>query len=150
MNKNLPNSKLAFALVEILVVIGMLTVLFAIVLIAINPAKQFSQANNTQRRNDVSIILNAIHQYAKDNEGNLPAKITTTATNMGSGATDIDICADLVPTYMVKLPVDPSDGSYADCTDYDTKYNVSKSLSTNRVTVAAANSELGETISITK
>ena len=42
--------KQGFTLIELLVVIGILTVLLAIVLIAINPGKQFSQANNTQRR----------------------------------------------------------------------------------------------------
>ncbi len=145
-----PKSKSAFTLVEILVVIGMLTVLFAIVLIAINPARQFSQANNTQRRSDVSAILNAIHQYSADNKGDLPDGITSTATNIGSGTTDIDICAALVPTYIAKMPVDPTAGAYTDCTDYDTNYNVSKSASNNRVTVTAAGPELGETITVTR
>ncbi len=52
--------------------------LLSITLIAINPAKQFSQANDTKRRSDVNAILNAIDQYAADNKGQLPASITTT------------------------------------------------------------------------
>src|SRR5689334_22363540 len=67
-----------FTLIELLVVIGILAVLLAITLIAINPAKQFSQANNTKRRSDVNAILNAIDQYAADNKGSLPTNINTT------------------------------------------------------------------------
>src|SRR5690348_18359441 len=64
-----------FTLIELLVVIGILAVLLAITLIAINPAKQFSQSNDTKRRSDVNAILNAIDQYAADNAGALPAGI---------------------------------------------------------------------------
>ena len=54
--------KQGFTLIELLVVIGILAVLLAITLIAINPAKQFAQANNTQRSSDVNTLLNAIHR----------------------------------------------------------------------------------------
>src|SRR3990167_4308182 len=74
------NAKHGFTLIELLVVIGILTVLLAIVLIAINPAKQFAQANNTQRRSDVNSILNAIHQYAADNKGIITALGIPTGT----------------------------------------------------------------------
>ena len=46
-----------FTLIEILVVLGILAIILAIVLVAINPGRQFSQANNTQRRNDVNAVL---------------------------------------------------------------------------------------------
>ena len=49
-----------FTLIEILVVIGIIAILAAIVIIAINPAKQFAQARNTQRTANVNAILNAI------------------------------------------------------------------------------------------
>src|SRR6266849_3374438 len=74
-----------FTLIELLVVIGILAVLLSIVLIAINPAKQFSQANNTKRRSDVNAILNAIDQYAADNKGTLPAGV-------GAGCTTAAPC----------------------------------------------------------
>src|SRR3954468_500341 len=64
-----------FTLIELLVVIGILAILLAITLIAINPARQFSQANNTKRSSDVNAILNAIGQYQAENHGALPANM---------------------------------------------------------------------------
>lgn len=144
------SSHQGFTLIELIVVIGILAVLLAIVLVAINPARQFSQANNTQRRSDVNAILNAIHQYAADNDGDLPAAITTTPTNVGNA--DINICANLAPTYIAEMPFDPTDATahYTSCADYDAGYNVSKSATNSRVTVTAPSAELSETISVTR
>jgi len=142
-----------FTLIELLVVVGILAVLLSIVLIAINPAKQFSQANNTKRRSDVNAILNAIDQYAADNKGSLPTGITTTDQDIKkiSGA---DICASLVTKYLAALPVDPKTGGGApitDCTSaYDTHYHVIQSGADNRVTVTAPDAELSENISVTR
>ncbi len=69
--KKLQTSQRGFTLIELLVVIGILAVLLAIVLVAINPARQFAQANDTKRSSDVNAILNAMHQYAADNKGSL-------------------------------------------------------------------------------
>ena len=68
-----------FTLIELLVVIGILAILLSIVLIAINPARQFGQANDTKRQSAVTQILNAVGAYAADNKGQLPAAITTSA-----------------------------------------------------------------------
>lgn len=147
-----------FTLIELLVVIGILAVLLAITLIAINPARQFSQANNTQRSSDVNSILNGVHQYMADNNGTPPSGITATATNIGSGATDVNLCTSLVTTYIADIPVDPTAGSRSytsgDCTQasatYNTGYNISSSATDNRITVVAPSAELGATISVTR
>src|SRR6185437_14162204 len=96
-----------FTLIELLVVIGILAVLLAITLIAINPAKQFSQANNTKRRSDVNAILNAVDQYAADNKGALPPGISTCTqvapciiTNDAAITPHADICSSLVTKYL--------------------------------------------------
>lgn len=161
-NKGLPADRQGFTLIELLVVIGILAVLLSIVLIAINPARQFSQANNTKRRNDVTAILNAIGQYSADNKGVLPADIPTEDPNTPDSEAEnvstagADICADLVPTYISALPADPktNDGvAVGPCpTDpdtYDTGYQVVKDTD-GRVTVSANQAELSETISVTR
>lgn len=101
-----------FTLIELLVVIGILAILLAITLIAINPARQFGQANDTKRRSDVTALLNAIGQYAASNSGNLPGAIdsaTVSATPvLISGANFPTLCDDLIPNYLPAIPKDPS------------------------------------------
>ena len=140
-----------FTLIELLVVIGILTILLAITLVAINPSRQFSQANNTQRRSDVNAILSAIHQYGADNNGDLTALglgTTLPATNIDAAGV-ADMCAPLVPVYLAEMPVDPQTGSFTDCATYDTQYSVSVG-SSNRVTISAPDAELGEVIDVTR
>ena len=142
-----------FTLIELLVVIGILAVLLAITLIAINPARQFAQANNTKRTSDVNAILNAINQYMADNKGNVPTGITTTAQEISNTAANI--CVDLVTRYMAALPSDPKDGvpagSVTTCgATYSTKYRVVKNSTDNRITVDAMNPELSATITVTR
>lgn len=102
----LKNSQSGFTLIEILVVIGIIAVLAAIVLIAINPARQFAQARDTQRTSNTNAILNAIGQYTADHQGEIPTSIPA------SGEDDIDssLCGELIPTYMPALPTDPASG----------------------------------------
>lgn len=159
---NLPKirSIRGFTLIELLVVIGILAILLAIVLVAINPARQFSQSNNTQRKSDVNAILNAVHQYAADSKGTLPAGITTTVQLItDSGAVDtVDLCTPLVTRYLADLPLDPTAGTESPtssvCTavgaDYSTGYTIAVSATDNRITVTAPSAELGESITVTR
>lgn len=141
-----------FTLIELLVVIGILAVLLAITLIAINPARQFSQANNTKRSSDVNAVLNAVGQYAADKKGVLPTGVTTTSQIINTTAANI--CADLVPQYLAALPVDPltnNGTAVTDCTAaYNTNYTVVKSATDNRITVTAPAAELGVILSVTR
>ena len=148
--KNLLEKEKGFTLVELLVVIGILTILLSIVLIAINPARQFAQSNNTKRRADLVALINAVHEYSADNNGQLPSGIDGTPTNVGSAVGDVDICSDLVDTYIAEMPTDPQDGTFTDCTDYDTGYEISTSGTSGRVTVSAPSAELSETIELTR
>lgn len=145
------SNKKGFTLVEVLLVVVIIAILAAIVIVAINPARQISQANNAQRSADVKAMIDAVHEYAIDNRGALPAGITTTATVVGSGTGQIDICGDLVPTYIAEMPFDPTatGAAYTSCTTYNTGYNISSDAN-GRVTVAAPSAELSETISVTR
>ena len=124
----------------VLIILGFIAVLAAIVIVAINPARQFAQARNSQRESNVNTILNAIGQNLVDNRG--VALSATTCTGIGTvpGATALDIGTDtglvnltcLVPTYLASsVPLDPTDGTPA-----NTQYTLS--IDTNsRYTVCA-------------
>jgi prepilin-type N-terminal cleavage/methylation domain-containing protein len=146
-------TKKGFTLVEIVIVIGILAVLFGIALVAINPARQFSLANNTKRQSNVTAILDAIGQYMAANRGALPAGITTSPTEIRKSG-GVDLCSTLVSTYLGALPVDPLTSPATDITNcsssYTTSYRVSVSASDNRVTVDAPRAELGQSISVTR
>lgn len=149
--KNNSASK-GFTLIELVVVIGILAVLFAIVLIAINPGRQFAQANDTKRRSDVNAILNAVSQYAADHKGALPAGIGT--TNAVISDTGANICGLIVPTYISALPSDPSLQTAPNCGvgisgAYNTNYSIVKDVD-GRVTVSATPEVSGATISVTR
>jgi prepilin-type N-terminal cleavage/methylation domain-containing protein len=142
-----------FTLIELVVVIGILAVLFAIVLIAINPSKQFKSANDVKRRSDVNAIINAVYQYSADKHGNLsPLGIGTTDEVVSFAGTGAAFCNGLVPIYIAALPTDPTDGVFTSCDVYDTKYTISQATVANgsRITVSAPQAESGEVISITR
>ncbi|MDP3954051.1 MAG: prepilin-type N-terminal cleavage/methylation domain-containing protein [bacterium] len=126
-----------FTLIELLVVIGIIAILAAVVIIAINPARQFAQARNTQRWSNVNAILNAIGQNMADNRGvfDCGAALPSTATNMADDGYDIYDC--IIPTYISSMPIDPSVGDFTDGTNYSTGYHVVRDATTGRITVTA-------------
>lgn len=69
MNKR---EKYGFTLIELLVVIGIIAILFAVVLVAINPNQRFRDTRNARRIQDVQSILNATLNYVADNKGSFP------------------------------------------------------------------------------
>lgn len=139
----LKTDRKGFTLIELLVVIGILAILLAIVLVAINPGRQFEQANDTKRSSDVNAILNAIHQYAADNQGNLPFTIEAdTVTSITHTDLGESFCTNLIPTYMAALPTDPALNTEpiepADCATagWTTGYSVARSATDGRITVS--------------
>ncbi len=146
-------SQSGFTLIEILVVIGLIAFLAAVVIIAINPARQFAQGRNSQRVSNVNAILNAIGQRIADNKGLFRASDdticaidlpTATSTTQIIGDAGVNLRPCLVPTYISELPADPGGGKActdADCLGgYSTEYTVLQDTN-GRITVCAPKSK---------
>lgn len=153
-------SKKGFTLLEILLVVAAIGILAGIVILAINPGKQLGDTRNAARRVDVNTILNAIYQYALDNNGNFPSAIDSvpaTSQVLGTDAncdttctatTTVAACANLgttlVPTYLVDIPRDSRTGSTTNADYYINK------RADGRLTVGSCDPEQSATISVTR
>ncbi|HEY0010708.1 MAG TPA: type II secretion system protein [Candidatus Paceibacterota bacterium] len=128
-----------FTLIEILIVMGLIAILASSVLVAINPARQFAQARNTQRVSNIHAILNALSTRMAENRGLLagtgdcPGDIPIDAVRIAARQFDLRSC--LVPLYIAELPVDPSVGITGE--DYDTGYTIVRDTASGRLTICA-------------
>ena len=155
------NKQKGFTLLEVLLVVAALAILAGIVIVAINPSKQLGDTRNAQRRSDVTTVLNALWQYAIDNDGSFPSGLdSTTSTSQvlgtaGSGcdstcsaasttAACADLSSDLVPDYITAIPSDPQTGT-ASNTDYFVNVDAN-----GRLTVGSCDMEQSATFSVTR
>jgi len=155
----LKKNQKGFTLVELLVVIAIIVILFAVILVAVDPPQRLGQARDAVRRQDVRDILEAVQQYAVDNDGDYPAGIDAVTTSFqvlgtaGSGcdttctaettvAACLDLSGDLVETYLAEIPIDPKTG---DATNTD--YAIDQTAN-DRVEVVACDPEIAGTISV--
>ena len=118
-----------FTLIELIVVVGILSMLSIVVMSAIKPARRFSETRDARRAEDANQILSAVHQCAIDKKDSplMPTCLGTvtagttyeiTSSNVNSGcqtlctnATSDSSCLQLNSTlddYFVNLPTDPS------------------------------------------
>jgi len=141
-----------FTLIELLLVIGIIAILAAVVIVAINPTKQLADARNAQRRSDVKSILDAVYQYALDNNGNIPAGITTTSKIICKSGPAVDCDGanaislnTLTGSYVVAIPTDPQ----VPTTSTGTNYFIMLT-SNSRITVSSPGAEQGATITVTR
>lgn len=150
------NTKQAFTLLEILLVVAAIAILAGIVIMAINPNKQLGDARNAQRRVDVNTILNATYQYIIDNNGTVPTQILS-GTACGVATQEIcrtsGTCTSLTDLsilttdgeYLVSMPIDPNEGA-----TQGTGYEIYKNATSGRITVCATSPENSATISVTR
>jgi len=147
-----------FTLIEILIVIGLIAVLAGVLIVALNPARQFAQARNAQRWNNVDTILSAVISNLTDNKGTFTcaagtipatAKVMADATSLPAGY-NIGPC--LSPTYAVSVPFDPSatGAHWTSATDYNLGYTISQDATSGRITISAPGAELSQTITMTR
>ncbi len=142
-----------FTLIEILVVIGIIAVLASVVIVAINPARQFKLARDSQRLSNITAILNAISQNIAEHKGifDCPISIPNSAKIISSdNATGVELASCIIPDYISSIPFDPSSvgAKFVSISDYDTKYSVIQDPQ-GRITVGAVG-EITPNISVTR
>lgn len=137
--------KNGFTLIELLVVMGVISIMAALVLMAVNPGRQFMNARDTIRRTDIYALASALVQYQADNDGLLPDQnnFPTTSTCIGNVPPCFNLGAFIVPLYLSQLPQDPLTGTPA-----HTQYFVYQN--TNRQIIVSATGEVTPTISTTR
>jgi prepilin-type N-terminal cleavage/methylation domain-containing protein len=144
-----------FTLIEVLLVIAILGILAAVVIVAINPAKQFGESQNAQRRSDVRSLLDAVHQYSIDNYGSLPSESIPTGTVCATDGEDI--CQSEISCtgvnldeliveekYLTDIPSDPTAA-----TDQITGYKIFQNAN-GRVGICAPSAYGSADISVTR
>lgn len=105
-----------FTLIELLLTIGVISIISAIVIIAVNPSRQFEQTRNAERRHIAKQIQNAMSQYLIDNK-ELPGNKAIPegedlALNICRETVTNAVCVtldDLTTIYVPEIPADPSE-----------------------------------------
>ncbi len=157
-NVNCVATNNGFTLIEILVVIGIIAVLAAVVLVAVNPSRQFKLARDSQRVSNINAILNAVGQDIAEHRGvfhcgtstqALPST-TTLMTNDETISPRFNLVSCVVPNYISSLPFDPSksDAGYIDGGLYNTGYTIYQDVN-GRITISAKG-EITDSISVTR
>lgn len=118
--------KAAFTLIELLIVIGILSILVVTILITLNPAEAQKKARDTKRMKDLATYQAIILQYIQDgNDTNLiqnncprhngpnPADTTQPCITQGAGNVTSQPCDSNwlgvnLCKYTASLPIDPS------------------------------------------
>jgi len=149
-------------LIELLLVISIITVLTAVILVAIDPATRVAEARNGSRHQEVTSILNAVLEYQLDNAGSSPvaidasasdvqilgnavgacAGVTCTGQTVVASGCEADLTADLVDEYLASIPTDPGSGTVG-----DTRYYINQTAN-GRIVVGACEAELSATIEV--
>lgn len=113
-------NQLGFTLIELLLVIAILGILFVVVIVNLDPLRQFREAKNAARWSHVNSLATAIYQYVIE-QGNYPEgidgslrQIGTAGSGCGGCGGAIASCLDLsipLKRSLPLMPVDPAQGT---------------------------------------
>ena len=132
-----------FTLNEILIVVGIFVIIVGGVIIAIDPAKRFTDSRNSERKQEVTAIVNALNQWSLDTGTYLPAGVSATQKCIGtdSGCYSLSF---LSPAYLDQIPEDPK----STAGQSDTGYSIIRDPSAATITISAPLAESGEVIQV--
>ncbi len=150
-----------FTLLELLMVMGIIGILATVLVVGVNPGRQFAKARDTERETDLVAILSVVFQYSSEHSGELPdtdgdpltSNFPTSFTCIGTDAACFDLAGagdtgeEIVPVYMVEMPKDPRVVSTGQAgTDADTGYSIM--VDTNGHLYAEATGEIKNPITV--
>ena len=136
-------STAGFSALEMLLALGLIVLLLgAAVLVGFRdqPAKN----RNTERRNEVNAIKDALTQWSLDTGTYMPTEIPVDATNLkciGTGGTCFNL-SFLIPQYLAIIPEDPKNTNG----QANTGYTIYKDAATKEIVIGAPMAELDQTI----
>lgn len=98
------SSKNGFTLIEMLITIAVLSILFGLVLVLVNPVRRFAEARNVVRAADINDIFKAISLYMVENRGeNIPG-LDGSYRMIGTATSGCEItCSDPVVSRTLNL-----------------------------------------------
>ena len=133
-------SRSGYSLLEILPTLSLLAALAIIVILSLNPKKQFEDARNAKRHTDLFLIADALASHARETNGGVISQIPvlpTPALEICRGAPAAN-CLSLDPllgVYLDAIPTDPLAPP-----EGQTRYFLSR-LSIQHFTVSAPDTE---------
>lgn len=118
----------AFTLIKLLIAIGIFATLAGAVFLAVGPDEQVRDIDDSERKSEIGLILNAIHKYQADSGARnvLPSCIVNFvvtaipecnstglgdfdgALELGKAASSYDCSTTLIPSYLKEIPIDPA------------------------------------------
>lgn len=96
-----------FTLVELIVIIGVVTVLATSLIVVLNPSEQIKKTNDTKRKRDLAQIQRALEVYYQD-YGRYPASINGQLTRKVNGVDTASPWGQSWSPYMDVVPDDPN------------------------------------------
>ncbi|MBP9758446.1 prepilin-type N-terminal cleavage/methylation domain-containing protein [Candidatus Dojkabacteria bacterium] len=129
----------AFTLLELLLVIAIISVLAGIIIFALKPADRINSANNSKAVAHVKDLEKALKTYTLDNEGNVPAGLSTISQSgiydickYGETTGCVNLDSLIASRHLGNIPVDTRN-----VTTFTTGYKVDYNTTTKNLSVYA-------------